>query len=273
MRSHRPGPHWLLTLFAAVSLLLVGSQAACTHQSRVLEEETTAAHLLTTQPEMILTLTAWPTPPPILTLPATPVAAPQPLWTATPSPATLPIPTPTPRATPLAATSYTAPPPGSNPPPVRIIIPRLEVDAPVIELGWDIVFSEGDWRSEWQTADNSAGHHRDSANPGEAGNVVISGHHNTKGEVFRQVSEIGQPGVTFGQGDEIVLVTDDGNQYTYTVFGWERFQYDGTSQEEQRRQAQYLEQTADATLTLITCWPYESNTHRVVVIAKLQPAD
>jgi LPXTG-site transpeptidase (sortase) family protein len=156
---------------------------------------------------------------------------------------------------------------------VRIIIPKLEVDAPVIELGWNLVFEEGDWRSEWQTADNAAGHHRNSANPGEAGNVVISGHHNTKGEVFREVSEIGQPGVTFGQGDEIVLVTDNGDQYTYTVFGWERFPYEGALPEERGRHTEYLEQTADPTLTLITCWPYESNTHRVVVIAKLQPTE
>jgi sortase A len=31
--------------------------------------------------------------------------------------------------------------------------------------------------------------------------------------------------------------------------------------------ARYIQPTDDERLTLITCWPYESNTHRVVVIA------
>ncbi len=162
-------------------------------------------------------------------------------------------------------------PVGSNPPPIRLIIPSLDLDVPVIEVSWDVLFEAGTWQSRWQTADGAAGHHRNSANPGEAGNVVISGHHNTRGEVFRAVSEIGQPGATFGEGDDIILVAEDGRQYTYRVTQWERFQEEGVSAEERQRHARYLAPTSDPILTLATCWPYESNSHRVVVIAELQP--
>jgi sortase A len=31
--------------------------------------------------------------------------------------------------------------------------------------------------------------------------------------------------------------------------------------------AEWIKQTEDERVTLITCWPYESNTHRVVVVA------
>jgi sortase A len=32
--------------------------------------------------------------------------------------------------------------------------------------------------------------------------------------------------------------------------------------------AQYIQPTDDERLTLITCWPYEDNSHRAVVIAR-----
>jgi sortase A len=31
--------------------------------------------------------------------------------------------------------------------------------------------------------------------------------------------------------------------------------------------AEWIKATEDERITLITCWPYESNTHRVVVVA------
>jgi LPXTG-site transpeptidase (sortase) family protein len=140
-----------------------------------------------------------------------------------------------------------------------------------VDVSWDVELEQGVWQSVWQTADGAAGHHRNSANPGEAGNVVISGHHNTRGEVFRQVSEIGQPDSALGQGDEIILVSESGQRHAYTIVGWERFQEEGIPEQERRAHAHYLAPTTDPTLTLVTCWPYESNSHRVVVIAKLQP--
>jgi sortase A len=162
-------------------------------------------------------------------------------------------------------------PAGTLPRPERLIIPKLSLDVPVVEVSWTPVFVDGSWRSEWQTADGAAGHHRNSANPGEVGNVVLAGHHNTRGEVFRQVSEIGQPGNALGPGDDVVVVAEDGRQYTYTVVQWDRFREEGATPAELQQHARYLDPTTDATLTLITCWPYEANTHRVVVVAKLKP--
>ena len=154
---------------------------------------------------------------------------------------------------------------------MRLLIPSLDLNVAVTEVSWDLVLSDGIWQSVWQTAEGSAGHHRNSANPGEEGNVVISGHHNTRGEVFRQVSEIGLPGNSLDVGDEIVLVNKDDQRFTYTVVEWARFQEEGITVQERQNHAKYLAPTADETVTLITCWPYDSNTHRVVVVAKFQP--
>ncbi len=269
MTSHRPWAGWLLILIA-LGALLIAVSTACEPQATNPKEETAVAQLLTVQPQIALTLTAWPTPPPLLTRPPTPTTEPRPLWTALPPVNDSLHPTATPPLAETRPATTVLPPVGSNPPAVRLIIPSLGLDAPVVEVSWDVILEGETWRSVWQTADGAAGHHRNSANPGEAGNVVISGHHNTRGEVFRQVSEIGQPGTRFDIGDEIILVAADGRQYTYTVVRWERFPEEGLSAAERRAHARYLDPTTDAVLTLVTCWPYESNSHRVVVVARLE---
>lgn len=264
MMNHR------LRVLIVLGISTIAVLAACTPRSTDPQEEMAVARLLTIQPEIALTLTAWPTLPPLLTRPPTPTAEPRPLWTALPPIGGSPSPTPTPLSAATGSPGSVPPPVGSNPPAVRLLIPSLGLDVPVVEVSWDVILEDGSWRSVWQTADGAAGHHRNSANPGEAGNVVISGHHNTRGEVFRQVSEIGLPGAQFGLGDEIILVAADGRQYPYTVVQWDRFPEEGLSEAERRAHARYLDPTGDAILTLVTCWPYEGNSHRVVVVARLK---
>jgi sortase A len=263
--------HGILASLTLAALALSGIEGGCVGPSATPGEKTGIARLLTIDPEEILTLTAWPSPPPLITQPPTQTTAPRPLWTAVPSPTISPSGSPA-AVTPGAPAEATSPPPapaGSKPAAVRLLIPRLGLDVPVVEVSWDVVYDGVNWRSVWKTAEGAAGQHRNSANPGEAGNVVIAGHHNTEGEVFRQVSEIGLPGSAFSIGDQVILVAVDGLQYTYTVVGWDRFE-ESTVPQERRDHARYLEPTTDATLTLVTCWPYDSNSYRVVVIAKLQ---
>jgi sortase (surface protein transpeptidase) len=101
--------------------------------------------------------------------------------------------------------------------------------------------------------------------------MILSGHQNTKGEVFRLLSEIGQPGNALGVGDSIIVVAEDGQEYTYELARWDRFQEEGADPEQVREHARYLAPTQTATLTLVTCWPYEGNSHRVIVVAELRP--
>jgi LPXTG-site transpeptidase (sortase) family protein len=56
--------------------------------------------------------------------------------------------------------------------PTRVVIPSAAVDAPVAEVG--VVVEDG--VAMWETAWRAAGHHIDSALPGQPGNVVITGH-------------------------------------------------------------------------------------------------
>ncbi|MBX7234675.1 MAG: sortase [Caldilineales bacterium] len=153
--------------------------------------------------------------------------------------------------------------------PVRLLIPALGLDAPVLPMGWHVVEDANGIRSEWDVVDDAAGHHIDSVFPGEAGNVVLSGHNNIGGAVFRSVCVIGEPGVDFGLGDEMILQDEAGRSFVYQVEGWQRFAEAGASIAQRQANARYLAPTARAQLTLITCWPPTSNTHRVVVTGPL----
>lgn len=56
--------------------------------------------------------------------------------------------------------------------PTRIVVPSAGVDARVAEVG--VVLQGG--KPTWETAWQAAGHHIDSAMPGQPGNMVITGH-------------------------------------------------------------------------------------------------
>ncbi len=154
-----------------------------------------------------------------------------------------------------------SPTPTPAPKPVRIVIPVIGVDAPVVEVGIEIVYTEKGPQARWQTADYAAGHHSTSASPGEKGNIVISGHNNIKGKVFQRLWEL-KP------GDKVFLYNSEGEIFLYEVREVLLLREKGVSEEQRRANARYMDPTPDETLTLISCWPPRGNTHRVIVIAK-----
>ena len=198
------------------------------------------------------------TPTPGPTRPVTPPPAPT---------ATVGLPTATPAATPSGLVARPAlptpppPPPGSEPP-TRILIPSIGVDSEVVEVGFNLVDENGALTREWVTADYGAGHHTGSANPGGQGNVVISGHNNIYGRVFRLLERV-KP------DDEVILETATGRRYRYVVQEQVIVPEAGVSQAKHLENAAYMAQTEDSRLTLISCWPYWTNTHRVIVVAEL----
>lgn len=124
---------------------------------------------------------------------------------------------------------------------VRVQIRAINVDAPVVQ---------GD---SWDQLKKGVGQHVGSADPGQVGNLVLSAHDDVFGEIFRNLDRL-QPG-------DQVLVFTAGTQYTYVVSG---------SQIVEPTQVDVMNQTNDATLTLISCYPYMVDTKRIVVFANLQ---
>jgi len=144
--------------------------------------------------------------------------------------------------------------------PTRVVIPAIDLDTDIVPVGWKQVLQGGKLVSVWEVAEYVAGWHKNSASPGAGGNIVLSGHHNTKGEVFRYIVDL-EP------GDAITLYAD-GRPYTYTVESRLVVRDKGASAEKRRENARWIGSFPDERLTMVTCWPYTSNTHRVIVVAK-----
>lgn len=179
---------------------------------------------------------------------------PRPRYAATPQPATpalKPMPTPTSRPMPRVPAQSA---------PERIVIPSIQLDAPVVTVGWTARESNGNWFSQWETASYAAGFHRDSALPGHIGNTVISGHHNIEGKVFEHLVEL-KPG-------DLVILYADGQEYRYRVEDRFILKEAGVSLDQRRQNALWIAPTRDERLTLVTCWPPEGNDYRVIVVAK-----
>jgi LPXTG-site transpeptidase (sortase) family protein len=144
--------------------------------------------------------------------------------------------------------------------PDRIVAPSIDLDAPVVTIGWTAQESNGNWFSQWETAAYAAGFHKDSALPGHIGNTVISGHHNIEGKVFEHLVDL-MPG-------DLIILYADGREYHYKVEDRFILKEAGVSLAQRRQNALWIAPTRDERLTLVTCWPPEGNEYRVIVVAK-----
>lgn len=144
--------------------------------------------------------------------------------------------------------------------PERLVIPQINLDAPVDSIGLAQVISEDKTYYQWQVPQAlKAGWHNTSAPLGEIGNTVLNGHHNIYGEVFRDLKDL-------TEGDEIYLY-DQNQVYTYTVTLVEILPERDQPLEVRMKNAEWIAPTEDERITLVTCWPYEDNSHRLVVVA------
>jgi sortase A len=145
--------------------------------------------------------------------------------------------------------------------PERLLIPSIELDVLVEPVGWFTIQLDGALYGQWQVPDHfAAGWHLTSAGLGERGNTVLNGHHNVYGQVFRRLEEV-RP------GDELTLIGGQ-REYAYTVEERTILAERGEPIEARLRNADWVMPTDDERVTLITCWPYTSNTHRLVLVAR-----
>jgi LPXTG-site transpeptidase (sortase) family protein len=144
--------------------------------------------------------------------------------------------------------------------PDRIVIPAINLDAPVVPIHAKVMHLDDQVYEQWLVPNKfAAGWHETSALLGLAGNTVLNGHHNVFGKVFQYL-------VTLQAGD-LIEVYSGSKVFMYRVDQKlllpERFQ----TLEKRAQNAQWIMPTTDERLTLVTCWPADSNTHRVIIVA------
>ena len=141
--------------------------------------------------------------------------------------------------------------------PRRLVIPTIELDAPIETVGWHVI----NGASTWDVPDHfAAGWLKTSALLGQPGNTVLDGHHNIAGEVFKRL-------VDLRVGDELEVYA--GHQvFFYKVTTRQILKERDQPLEVRLKNAQWIQPTEDERLTLVTCWPYTSNSHRLIIVAK-----
>jgi len=125
----------------------------------------------------------------------------------------------------------------------------LQLDVPSLgKLAIPVVEGDG-----WEQLKQGVGHHIGSADPGHLGNMVLSGHNDIYGEVFRDLDRL-------APGDELRVSTAS-QVYTYRVIGWALVA---------PTEVGLMASGSRATLTLVSCYPYMIDTQRIVVTAELE---
>jgi len=152
-----------------------------------------------------------------------------------------------------AATEQAAPIAQPTPEPARLFIPRLAVEAEVIEAPfvarqWDISQLRGE-----------VAHLAGTAYPGDPGNAVLAGHITIPGAGWGPFQELN----TLAEGDR-VFIERGGRRFVYEVFDNQVVPPDAV---------RVVFPTEDDRLTLITCtgWDEGLDTYsaRIVVVARL----
>ncbi|MEW6093549.1 MAG: sortase [Chloroflexota bacterium] len=144
--------------------------------------------------------------------------------------------------------------------PDRVVIPSIYLDAPVVSVHYKDVESGGQVYHQWRVpAEFAAGWQDESALLGVPGNTVLNGHHNAYGMVFRNLIQL-------SIGDLIIVHSGD-TEFHYEVAAKMLLPERGQTLETRLENARWLQTSADERLTLVTCWPADSNTHRVIIVA------
>lgn len=144
--------------------------------------------------------------------------------------------------------------------PDRIVIPAIFLDAPIIPVHYKDIQSGGETYHQWRVpAEFAVGWQDESALLGLPGNTVLNGHHNAYGMVFQNLVEL--------KVGDVIEVYSAGWIYTYTVQAKLLLPERGQPLEVRQENARWIQPSTDERLTLVTCWPAESNTHRVIIVA------
>lgn len=146
--------------------------------------------------------------------------------------------------------------------PIRLMAPTLKLAIPIETMRWQVMEVEGKRQAVWEVPATSAGWHINSARPGTAGNLVLSGHHLIGAAVFAPLTR-GELTV----GAQLIVTDDQGRSFLYQVSEVAQPIPVNGSVAEQQQAASYIAPTQQALLTLVTGWPDFSDTHYLFVRA------
>jgi LPXTG-site transpeptidase (sortase) family protein len=145
--------------------------------------------------------------------------------------------------------------------PVQLVIPAIGLDAPVVPADTVIVKKDGQEFQQWKSPNKRAvGWQESSALLGQPGNTVMNGHHNIYGKVFARLVDL-EPG-------DLIVVYGKRQAYVYEVANKMLLREKYQDLDLRMDNARWILPSEDERLTLVTCWPPETNTHRLIIVAR-----
>lgn len=145
--------------------------------------------------------------------------------------------------------------------PDRIIIPAIHLDAPILSSTYTSLELRDQWFEQWKVPDEfAAGWQTNTAPLGMIGNTVIGGHHNEYGKVFGHLIDL--------EIGDIIYVFSGKITFEYKIVDKQILQERDVSLDIRKANAKWISPTGDERLTLVTCWPKRSNTHRLIIVAE-----
>lgn len=145
--------------------------------------------------------------------------------------------------------------------PENITIPSINLEAPVVTVDAMPVYLRGLAYEQWSAPNTFAvGWHEGSAQIGSVGNTVLNGHHNIYGAVFANLKDV--------QVGAEILISGGEQTYRYVVAQTMLLPERDAGLAQRQENARWILPSDDERLTLVTCWPPESNTHRIIVVAQ-----
>jgi sortase (surface protein transpeptidase) len=144
--------------------------------------------------------------------------------------------------------------------PDRLIIPALQLDAPIVPIHFKAIEYDNQTIEQWLVPNLfAAGWHDTSALLGLPGNIVLNGHHNAYGQVFKDLIKL--------KPKDLIRVYSGERFFTYQVVAKMLFPERYRPLEERIANARWILPSDDERLTIISCWPADSNTGRIVIVA------
>lgn len=144
--------------------------------------------------------------------------------------------------------------------PARLVMPAIQLDSAIEPMG--LVETGGVY--EWIAPEDTVGWHDTSALPGQAGNLVLSGHNaSLGGKVFRNLYRA-------QVGDRFTIRTGQ-QAFIYEIAERHILRELFTSRATRQANAAWIGEFPDERVTLVTCHPTWTNTHRLVLVARRIP--
>ncbi len=145
--------------------------------------------------------------------------------------------------------------------PKRLIIAKIDLDAPITPVKTRKVKVGETTFGQWLAPDEFAvGWPTETAMLGQVGNTVLIGHHNVHGKVFERLHEL--------EAGDLIVVEGGNRRFSYQIVNVMILPEREADLQTRLENARWIQPSQDERLTLVTCWPANSNTHRLVIVAR-----